>query len=168
MGRCRTKSAHIRQSCPEYEYCLSHFGVKEVEIFQVVSSTLDSDRGRHWFRVDSHPGGNPGANLNSISRRCNLFKVALVWELTEETIVLPLGCLQGSVSLVWRGVLFGAPPCPCSSYTPSSNTTCFFFCAVLHACHPFIYMHRAIVVGLGQANFIRDKMPSCRWTFLDM
>ena len=35
------------------------------------------------------------ANLESISHRCYLFEVAFVWELTKETIVLPLGCLQG-------------------------------------------------------------------------
>jgi len=51
-------------------------------------------------RLDSsvqrfHPGGNPGANLKSISHRCYLFEVAFVWELTQETIVLPMGCLQG-------------------------------------------------------------------------
>jgi len=44
-----------------------------------------------------HPGGNPWANLKSISHRCYLEEVAFVWELTEETIVLPLGCLQGGV-----------------------------------------------------------------------
>jgi len=44
-----------------------------------------------------HPGGNPGANLKSISNRCYLFEVAFVWELTKETIVLPLGCLQAGV-----------------------------------------------------------------------
>jgi len=43
----------------------------------------------------THPGGNPGANLRSISHRCYLFEVAFVWELTKETINLPLGCLQG-------------------------------------------------------------------------
>ena len=42
-----------------------------------------------------HPGGNPGANLKSISHRCHPILVAFVWELTEETIHLPLGCLQG-------------------------------------------------------------------------
>ena len=47
------------------------------------------------FTVISHPGGNPGANLKSISQRCYLFEVAFAWELTKETIVLPLGCLQG-------------------------------------------------------------------------
>ena len=34
-------------------------------------------------------------NLESISHKCHLFEVAFVWELTEETIHLPLGWLQG-------------------------------------------------------------------------
>ena len=38
-----------------------------------------------------HPGGNSGANLKSISHRCHPILVASVWELTEETIDLPLG-----------------------------------------------------------------------------
>ena len=42
-----------------------------------------------------HPGDNQGANLKSISHGSYLFEVAIVWELTKETIVLPLGCLQG-------------------------------------------------------------------------
>ena len=42
-----------------------------------------------------HPGGNPGANLKSISDRCHPILVAFAWELTKETIHLPLGCLQG-------------------------------------------------------------------------
>ena len=42
-----------------------------------------------------HPGGNPGANLKSTPHRCHPILVAFVWELTEETIDLPLGCLQG-------------------------------------------------------------------------
>jgi len=45
----------------------------------------------------SHPGVEFRANLKSISHRCYLFEVAFVWELTKETIVLPLGCLQGGV-----------------------------------------------------------------------
>jgi len=43
----------------------------------------------------NHPRGNPRANIKSISHRCYLFEVAFVWELAKETIVLPLGCLQG-------------------------------------------------------------------------
>jgi len=35
------------------------------------------------------------ANLESIFHRCLFFEVSFVWELTEETIHLPLGCLQG-------------------------------------------------------------------------
>ena len=46
-------------------------------------------------RALDHPGGNPGANLKSISHRCHPILVACVWELTKNTINLPLGCLQG-------------------------------------------------------------------------
>ena len=41
-----------------------------------------------------HPGGNPGANPKSVSHRCHPILVACVWQLTNETINLPLGCLQ--------------------------------------------------------------------------
>ena len=52
-------------------------------------------------RHPPHPGVELRANLKSISHRCHLFEVAFVWELTTETIHLPLGCLQG-----------GLPPSP--------------------------------------------------------
>ena len=42
----------------------------------------------------THPGGNPGANFKSISHRCHPMLLAFVWELTKDTINLPLGCLQ--------------------------------------------------------------------------
>ena len=77
------------------------------------------DTQRKQARVINHPGGNPGANPRSISRRCHLREVAFVWELTKETIDLSLGCLQGGkrctvlatlwnagnqmLSLTWRG-----------------------------------------------------------------
>ena len=51
-----------------------------------------------------HPGGNPGANRKSISHRYYLFEVAFVCELTKETIVLPLGCLQGGQQLWFHSV----------------------------------------------------------------
>jgi len=55
-----------------------------------------------WFpcigAVVDHPGGSPGANLKSISHRYHPILVAFVWELTKETIQLPLGCLQDG----WR------------------------------------------------------------------
>ena len=39
----------------------------------------------------------PGVNLKSISHRCHPMLMAFVWELTNETIDLPLGCLQGGL-----------------------------------------------------------------------
>jgi len=47
--------------------------------------------------VPTHPGVELRANLKSISRRCHPILVAFVWELTKETIYLPLGCLQGGL-----------------------------------------------------------------------
>ena len=48
------------------------------------------------------PGGDPGANLKSISHRCYLREVAFEWELTKETIYLTLGCLQGGPAFPLR------------------------------------------------------------------
>jgi len=57
---------------------------------------LSAEPGVEPFALISvHPGGNPGANLKSISHRCYLREVAFEWELTKETIYFPLGCLQG-------------------------------------------------------------------------
>ena len=42
----------------------------------------------------NHPRVESKANLKSISHRCHLFEVAFAWELTEEIIHLPPGCLQ--------------------------------------------------------------------------
>ena len=54
-------------------------------------------RGRagRFFHARYHPRGNPGANFKSISHRRYLREVASEWELTRETMFLPLGCLQG-------------------------------------------------------------------------
>jgi len=60
-------------------------------------STLERKRApgpSNWL-ARIHPGGNPEANLKSISHRCHPILVACVWELTRETIHLPLGCLLG-------------------------------------------------------------------------
>jgi len=54
---------------------------------------------------NGHPGGNPGANLKSISHRCHPILVAFVWELTKETIYLPLGCLRGGLRGAGAGKL---------------------------------------------------------------
>ena len=48
------------------------------------------------FFVLSPPEVELRANLESISHRYHLFELALVRELTTETIHLPLHCLQGS------------------------------------------------------------------------
>ena len=52
---------------------------------------------RYGFRASgvSHPGAEQRANLESTPHRCQLFEVAFVWELTKESIHLPLCCLQG-------------------------------------------------------------------------
>ena len=47
-------------------------------------------------QVRIHAGVELRANLKSISHRFHLFEVAFVWEMTKETIHLPMGCLQGS------------------------------------------------------------------------
>ena len=54
-----------------------------------------STRVRHTYS-----GGNPEANRKSTSHRCHPILVACVWELTKETVNLPLGCLQGGETFV--------------------------------------------------------------------
>ena len=44
------------------------------------------------------PGVELGGNLESMSHRCQVEEVVFVWELINETIHLPLGCLQGGVA----------------------------------------------------------------------
>ena len=44
------------------------------------------------------------ANLKSITHRCYIFGVAFVWELTKETIHLPLGCLHRGLTFERRVV----------------------------------------------------------------
>ena len=51
-------------------------------------------------RAVGPPNAELRANLKSISHRCHPILVAFVWELTKETIDLPLGCLQGGEG--WR------------------------------------------------------------------
>jgi len=59
-----------------------------------------------------HPGGNPGANLKSISHRCHPILVAFLWELTKETIDLPLGCPHSQKCRT--AALRGEPPPFCT------------------------------------------------------
>ena len=55
-----------------------------------------------------HLGGNPVADLKSISHRCYLREVAFEKELTKNNMYLPLGCLQGGVSCELRVGEWGA------------------------------------------------------------
>ena len=48
--------------------------------------------------MSSEYRGNPRANLRSTSYRYSLREVAFEWELTNETIYLPLDCLQGGLA----------------------------------------------------------------------
>jgi len=50
---------------------------------------------------ETYPGGNPWANLKLIFHRYYLREVAFAWELTKETIYLPVSCLQGGVGGKW-------------------------------------------------------------------
>jgi len=68
-----------------------------------LSTTSGGDQRKTARLLGNHPGGNPGANLKSISHRCHPILVAFVWELTKETIYLPLGCIQGGKSTIRPG-----------------------------------------------------------------
>ena len=57
--------------------------------------TRPQQRGRGMF--PTLETDNPGANLKPIYHICHPILVAFVWELTEETIHLPLGRLQGGM-----------------------------------------------------------------------
>ena len=59
-----------------------------------------------------HPGGNPEANLETISPGYHPILVAIVWELTKEIINLPPGCVQGGCAHpAHTASRFGDPPC---------------------------------------------------------
>ena len=53
-----------------------------------------------------HPGGNSGANLESIFHRCHLREVVFEWEMAEESVYLPLECLQGGVDALIPPIFF--------------------------------------------------------------
>ena len=50
---------------------------------------LDCEPGPACLAARDHHGGNPWANLKSISHRCHPILVAFVWELTKETSICP-------------------------------------------------------------------------------
>ena len=74
----------------------AHLWAVSLASLEPVGSVPAHDRQVPFFS-SFHPGGNPGENLRSTSHRCYLREVACEWELTKETIYLPLGCLQGGL-----------------------------------------------------------------------
>ena len=76
--------------------------------------------------------GNLGANLKSISHRCQTILAAFVWELTKETTNLPLGCLQGGIlnapfatRSTYRGTSLIRPPPLLGPYGGPQGGVCF-------------------------------------------
>jgi len=65
--------------------------------WNVAKGCVQAGFGEPSLDLHPHPGGNPWANLKSISHTYHPILVAFVWELTKETIHLPLGCLQGGL-----------------------------------------------------------------------
>ena len=59
----------------------------------------------------AHPGDNSKANPKSIFHRCHPILVAFVLELTQDTMDLPLSCMQGG----------GELPCAASLRSPPRN-----------------------------------------------
>jgi len=93
-------STQMRLQACQYHHRYAYSTVTSVNggsTFAWRRSTLDLCRGGQRSLAKGtciHPGGNPGANLESIPPRCHPILVACIWESTQETIDLPLGCLQ--------------------------------------------------------------------------
>ena len=102
-----------------------------------------------------HPGGNPGANLGSISHRCHAILVSFIQELTHETIHLLMGCRKGGSQLndgkashhpgpwvledirdVFQRIRLARVPCPSAGSTHvSAPETCRPYDAVPRTLH---------------------------------
>ena len=72
--------------------CLSGSGLK-ARIWPGLPYMCHTCSTAFGWRVQ-HPGGNQGANIKSITHRCYLREAAFEWELTKETMYLPVGCLR--------------------------------------------------------------------------
>jgi len=80
-----------------------HEEAGEKKLFGLETSLTDEERDDRQLegfisKVAHCPGVELRANLKSIFRRCFLREAASEWELTEETVHLPLSCLQGGPS----------------------------------------------------------------------
>ena len=85
--------------------------------------------------LDTHPGVELRANLKSISHRCHLFEVAFVWELTKETIHLPLGCLQGGSDVKNVQMHRGVQMTPLPTLEATQGQFEGFFSQLPYKCH---------------------------------
>ena len=116
---------------------------------------------------------NPGANLKSVAHRCYLREVAFKWELTKETINLPLSCLQGGSSASSLSVPVSAQVASPSDHydiadrlhdaAPSIYTyyICYHFTSLQGAVPP------PTACGLGKPNpakFTHRTMAKVVWT----
>ena len=72
---------------------------ERVVVFLWEASAVWGVRGRRVRGLGACQGArpSPGANLKSIFYRCYIREVAFEWELTENPVSLPLGCLQGGL-----------------------------------------------------------------------
>ena len=69
---------------------------REIEIERERASGRESAASPpRYSKLAAHPGVELRANLKSISHKCHLFEVSFIWELTKDTVHLPLGCLKG-------------------------------------------------------------------------
>ena len=84
-----------------------------------------------WERFVRHPGGNPEGDPKSISHRCHPILVAFVWELTKETIHLPLGCLQGGQDQCGTILCCLLGGCSCARHTHRTRSSSERWCRTL-------------------------------------
>ena len=92
MGRRLPLSSAQLLSFPDFRAsCQAPYPEIKCNVYQ----NIQMDAASKASVAAHHPGVELRANLKSISPRCHPFEVAFVWDLTKETIHLPLGCLPG-------------------------------------------------------------------------
>jgi len=108
--RCTFKNNHFTEMCCGNEAgsclrlidsCITQLQAQGPSGICNESKEEEKDTQVHVLRCRAnHPRVELRANLKPISHRCYLFEVAFVWEVTKETIHLPLGCLQGGLQQI--------------------------------------------------------------------
>jgi len=132
----RSQVSRRHDSCAKMGHTMSSlFGFKAQGPSRTCNESKEEEEEGFWICRDSpfpsttqvrltatsRPGGNPGENLRSISHRCHPILVAFVWELTEETIDLHLGCLQGGDSPFPSTTRVRLPASPRPGGNPGAN-----------------------------------------------